>query len=104
MSLNAFTNPPSDPASIAANRSGQGAPDTASAGLLQALAQANDFTMEDLQANRQGWMSPRQRSGVVRRTIGCLFLMLISTVGIVNAGGVGIVLQQCAERLKDVLE
>ena len=92
MSLDAFTNPPSDPASIAANRSGQGAPGIASAGLLQALAQANDFTMEDLQANRQGWMSPRQRSGVVRRTIGCLFLMLISTVGIVNAGGVGMVL------------
>jgi len=82
MSLNAFTDPPSDPASFAANRSGLDAPNATSAGLLQALAQANGFTLEDLLANRQDWMSPRQRTGVVRRTIGCLFwsLILVGTV------------------------
>ena len=85
MSLNAFTNPLSDPASIAANRSGQGAPGAAYAGLLETLAQANGFTLEDLQANRQGWMSPRQRAGVVRRAVGRFFLLLILAGGIVGA-------------------
>ena len=87
MSLNAFTDPPSDPASCAANRSGLDASGAASADLLQALAQANGFTLEDVQANRQGWMSPRQRTGVVRRTIGCLFWLLI-LVGSVVSGAV----------------
>jgi hypothetical protein len=81
------TGPPGDPAAFAANRSGLEAPGTASAGLLQELAQANGFTLEDVQANRQGWMSPRQRKGVVRRTIGCLFWLLI-LVGSVVSGAV----------------
>ena len=51
MSFNASPNSPDDLASFAANRSGLDAPGTASAGLLQVLAQANDFTLEDLQAN-----------------------------------------------------
>lgn len=81
------TDPPGDPASSAANRSGLEAPGIASAGLLHVLAQANGFTPEDVQTNRQGWMSPRQRTGVVRRTIGCLFWLLI-LVGSVVSGAV----------------
>ncbi len=52
---------------------------------METLAKANDFTLEDLQANRQGWMSPRQRAGAIRRTIGWFFLLLILAGGIVGA-------------------
>src|SRR5215470_3010992 len=87
MSLDAFADPPGDPASCAANRSGLEAPGAAPAGLLHVLAQANGFALEDVQANRQGWMSPQQRTGVVRRTIGCLFWLFI-LVGSVVSGAV----------------
>jgi len=90
MSLNAFTNSFSDPASSAANRYGQGAPGADYAGLLETLATANGFTLEDLQANREGWMSPRQRAGVVRRTIGCLFWLLILVAIVVSGASVAL--------------
>lgn len=90
MSHDAFTNPPSDPASFAANRSGLDAPGAASIGLLQVLAQANGFTLEDLQTNRQGWMSHQQRTGVVRRMIGCLFMSLLLVGSVVGGGGVAV--------------
>jgi hypothetical protein len=61
MAFDASPSPPTDPAFFAGSHSGQGAPGAASAGLLQALAETLDFTMEDLQVNRQGWVSPRQR-------------------------------------------
>jgi hypothetical protein len=64
MSHDAFANPPG----------------AAPANLLQVLAQANGFTMEDLQANREGLMSPRQRTALVRRTGSCLFWILFVTV------------------------
>lgn len=82
---------PGDPASVAANRSGLEAPGTASAGLLQGLAQANGFTLEDVQANYQGWMSPQQRTGVVRRTIGCLFCLLILAGSVVGGAAPALV-------------
>lgn len=91
MSFEAFSPPPTDPASFAAYHSEQGVPGAASAGLLPALAQTNDFTMEDVQVNRQGWMSPRQRERAKRAqgsTIGCLVFALI-TVGVPIVGGGG---------------
>lgn len=93
MSYDAFTNPPNDPASFAASLSWQSATSAGPAGLLQALAQAHKFTLEDLQANREGWMSPRQRKGVVRRTIGYLFGLFIVIGGAVGGAGVPLAVQ-----------
>jgi len=81
MSFNTFTDPFSDPASSAANLYGQAAPGAASAGLLETLSKANDFALEDVQANREGWMSPRQRARVVRGTIGAFFFLSLILVG-----------------------
>ena len=94
MSFDAFSTPPNDPASFAGYHSGQGVPCAADASTLQALAQTNDFTMEDLQVNRQGWMTPRQRERAKRAqgsTIGCLILALITFVGPIVGGGVGVI-------------
>lgn len=93
MSFNAYPNPPNDPSYFAANPYGQGAPGAAHPGLLEALAQANDFTMEDLQANRQGWLTQQQQANLGSQTTpGCsiliLFIIVASTVG---GGGVGVV-------------
>jgi len=92
MAFDASPSPPTDPAFFAGSHSGQGVPGAADAGQLPALAQANDFTLEDVQVNRQGWMSPRQRERALRAqgsTIGCLIFALI-TVGGAIIGGLGI--------------
>jgi hypothetical protein len=49
-------------------------PDSPQAGLLLALAQAHGFRLEELDANRQGLVSSRQRSRLVR---GLLFLFVV---------------------------
>jgi len=94
MAFDASPFPPNDPAFFAGSHSGQGVPGEASAGLLQALVQALDFTMEDLQVNRQGWMSPRQRERAKRAqgsTIGCLILALITVGATIVGGGGGLI-------------
>jgi hypothetical protein len=94
MAFDAYPSPPNHPASFARYHSEQGISGAADAGLLQALAQTNDFTIEDLQVNHQGWMSARQREQAKRSqgsTIGCLILALI-TVGSTVVGGGGALL------------
>src|SRR5215469_12736118 len=87
MAFDASPFPPNDPAFFAGSHSGQGVPGEASAGLLQALVQALDFTMEDLQVNRQGWMSPQQREEAKSSPIGW-FCVSLTTVGGAIVGGV----------------
>ena len=89
---NAYPNPPNYPAPFAANYYGQGAPGANYAGLLQVLAQANDFTWEDLQANRQGWLTQRQQAQLARSATGCIVMLLIIGVSVVCAGGLPAVL------------
>ena len=86
MAFDAYPSPPNDPAFFAGSHSGQGVPGEAREGLLQALAQANDFTLEDLQVNRQGWLSPRQREAK-SGPLGWFVTALI-TVGGAIVGGV----------------
>jgi hypothetical protein len=98
MSFDAYTaypTPPNNPASFAANYSGQGAPGAAHPGLLQALAQANDFTLEELQLNRQGLLSQRQQDrfnmGLPMGKIGCVSISLtVLSIPIVGGGIVAI--------------
>lgn len=88
---NAYPNPPGDPASFAAYPPGQGAPGANYAGLLQALAQANDFTMEDLQANRRGWLTQQQQATLAPKGVGCaIFILVITVASTIGGGGVGV--------------
>ena len=85
MSFDAFSTPPTDPAFFAGSHSGQGVPGEALAGLLHALAEALDFTLADVQVNRQGWMSPRQREAKSSPLV--WFCAGLTTVGGAIVGG-----------------
>ena len=86
MAFDASPFPPNDPAFFAGSHSGQGVPGAADAGLLHALAQANHFTLEDVQVNRQGWMSPRQREEAKSSPL-VWFCVALTTVGGAIVGG-----------------
>jgi hypothetical protein len=55
-------------------------PGASRADLQAALARANGFRLEDLERNRLGWISTRQRTVLVRQMLG----LLVSTVAVVS--------------------